>query len=229
MARRIVIVDDHALFREALKALFATRSDFTIVAEVVDSKAAFGEVLRQAPDIVLMDIALSQVNGLALAEALKRRLPKLCIVVLTASATEGWLREALSVGVNGCLLKDASYEELVLALRSVIDGKTYLSPSVSGQLVNDFLHPGRDQRPGSALGLLTQRERRILQLVAEGLSNRAAAEQLTVSTKTVEKHRANVMRKLGLRNFGELMMVAVEMGIVERPGSVSRLVPSRAV
>ena len=229
MACRIVIVDDHALFREALRALFALRNDFTIVAEVVDSKAAFGEIVRLAPDVLLMDIALAHIDGLALAEALKRRLPRLCIVVLTASATDHWLRDALSIGVSGCLLKDASYEELVLALRSVIDGKTYLSPSVSGGLVNDLLHPGRQQRAGSALGLLTERERRILQLVAEGLSNRAAAELLTVSTKTVEKHRANLMRKLGLRNFGELMMVAVETGLVEKPGNVLRLVPSRAV
>jgi len=227
MAHRIVLIDDHALFRQGLRALFSARSDFTIVAEVGDSRTAHAEILNHLPDIVLMEIALAGGSGLALAESIRRRLPGTCVIVLTTQSSGESLREALRVGVNGYLLKDASFDELALALRSVLDGKRYLSPSLSGQIVDGFLNPERSAHGGSPLSVLTHRERRILQLVAEGRSNRSAAELLSVSQKTVEKHRANLMRKLGLRNVSELMMVAVDMGLVERPGTVSRLVAAR--
>jgi DNA-binding NarL/FixJ family response regulator len=128
------------------------------------------------------------------------------------------------VGVNGYVLKEASYEELLMALRSVIDGKRYLSPDMSGLLVNEYLNPGRHGDSRSPLNVLTLSERKILQLIAEGQSNRSTAEALSISTKTVEKHRANLMRKLGLRNSGELMLAAVEMGLIDRPRTVTRLV-----
>jgi DNA-binding NarL/FixJ family response regulator len=205
MPHRILLVDDHALFRQGLRALMAGQAEFAIVGEAGDGRAAYDEALAHQPEIVLMDIALPGLDGLQAAANIKRRMPTVRVVILTSS----------------------KYDELIMALRSVVGGKRYLSPDVSGHLVNEYLNPGRNGEQKSPLNVLTNRERSILQLIAEGRSNRTAAEFLSVSTKTVEKHRANLMRKLGLRNSGELMLVAVEMGLVERPGTVSRLVAAR--
>lgn len=223
MAHRILLVDEHALMRQGLRALLSSQPDFVVIAEAADGKAAYNEAPAHAPDILLMDITLPGMHGLALAEAVRRRLPPTRIVVLTTNQTDEMLREALRIGIDGYLIKDASYDELLMALRSVVDGKKYLSPSVSRHLVDGFLHPERSLRTHSPLSALTSRERSILQLIAEGRSNRTAAEFLSVSTKTVEKHRANLMRKLGLRNAGELLLAAVEMGLIERPDPISRL------
>jgi DNA-binding NarL/FixJ family response regulator len=227
MPLSILLVDDHALFRQGLRALLAGLPSFTVVGEATDGKAAVAEALLLKPDIVIMNIALPGMNGMEATSNIKRRLPAVRVVMLTTFKSDEYLRESLRVGVDGYLLKDTSLEELVMALRSVAGGKKYLSPDVSSHLVDGFLNPGRAAEPNSPLYMLTRRERSILQLIAEGRSNRTTAEFLSVSPKTVEKHRANLMRKLGLRNSGELMMVAVEMGLVERPGVVSRLVESR--
>ena len=150
-------------------------------------------------------------------------MPGVKIVALTAYKTDEYVREALRAGADGYILKDASYDELVMALRSVIGGKKFLSPDVSGHLVDTYLHGERAEAKAAPWDKLTARERSILKLIAEGRTNRAAAEFLNVSPKTVEKHRANLMRKLGLRNVAELTLVALESGLIERPGSVSRL------
>jgi DNA-binding NarL/FixJ family response regulator len=130
------------------------------------------------------------------------------------------------MGVSGYLLKDASVEELLIAIRSVARGKKYLSPDVSGQVVESFLHPENVERKSSRLDLLTSRERGVLQLIAEGRTNRSTAEFLSVSVKTVEKHRANLMQKLGLRNATEMTLAAMELGLVERSISFTRLIQS---
>jgi len=221
-------VDDHTLLRQGIRALLATHPQYEIVAEASNGKEGYDCALAHNPDIVLMEMSLPGMHGLALAGALKQRLPATRIVMLTTRQTDELLREALRTGVDGYLFKDASFEELLLALRSVAVGKRYLSPSVSVHLVDGFLHPERSRAKGAPLGSLTQRERSVLQFIAEGRSNRSTGELLKVSTKTVEKHRANLMRKLGLRNAAELIMAATELGLIERPDGVSRLVePAR--
>jgi DNA-binding NarL/FixJ family response regulator len=227
MLHRVLLVDDHSLFRQGLRALLSKQSEFSIVGEAGDGKQAMEQALAHQPDIVLTDIELPEIDGLQAVSNIKRRLPAVRAVILTSSKSDEHLRRALRVGVDGYVLKDASYEELIRALHSVVDGKRYLSPDMSGLLVNEYLNPGQRGDSNSPLNVLTGRERSILQLIAEGRSNRTAAEFLSVSTKTVEKHRANLMRKLGLRNSGELLLVAVEMGLIERPGTVSRLVAAR--
>ena len=224
MASRILIVDDHNLLREGLRSLLSQHADFEVVGEASDGKGAVAAAFALVPDIVLMDIALPGMNGMDVTERIKRRLPAVRVIMLTAFKSEEYLRGSLRVGADGYLLKDASADELLLALRCVARGKTYLSPDVSSQLVDGFLNPGKQGESHSPMHRLTGRERSILQLIAEGRTNRAAAEFLNVSTKTVEKHRARLMGKLGLRNAAELMLVALELGLIERPGSVSRLV-----
>lgn len=227
MSHRVLLVDDHALFRQGLRALLSGQTEFVIVGEAGDGKSAYERALVDQPDVVITGIVLPGVDGVQAASNIMRRLPSVKVVFLTSSKSDDHPRQSLRVGVDGCVLKDASYDELIMALRSVVAGKRYLSPDVSGYLVNEYLNPGSSARPASPLNVLTNRERSILQLIAEGRSNRTAAEFLSVSTKTVEKHRANLMRKLGLRNSGELKLVAVDMGLIERPGRVTRLVAAR--
>ncbi len=227
MTARILIVDENNLLRHGLRALLSEH--FIVVGEACDGKSAISEALVTLPDVVLMDIALPGMNGMEVTSHLKRRFPSVRVIMLTSLKSQDYLRESLRVGVDGYLLKNASYEELLTAVRSVIHGKKYLSPDVSAHLVDGFLHPDQVNADSSPLTRLTARERSILQLIAEGRTNRTTAEFLCVSPKTVEKHRARLMQKLGLRSAAELILVALELGLIERPGSVSRLVDDAIV
>jgi DNA-binding NarL/FixJ family response regulator len=228
MPQRILLVDGQPLFRQGLWSLLSSHKEFVVVGEASDGEQAWDQANAHRPDLVLTDMALPDADASQVIAKIKRWLPSVKVVVLTESTLDQHVRKALRAGVDGYVLKGASLDELRMALRAAHEGRRYLSPDVSGLLVEEYLNPGRRGAVHSPLHALTQRELSILQLVAEGSSNRRAAESLSVSTKTIEKHRANMMRKLGLRNVGELMMAAVEMGVIERPGTVSRLVPARA-
>lgn len=223
MKHRVMIVEDHHLLREGLRAMVAALPDFEVIAEAKDGKEAVWHAVESQPDLILMDLSLPRMTGIEATLQIKGRLPHVRIIALTAFKTEEYVHEALRAGVDGYVMKDVSYEELLAALRSVMAGKKFLSPDVSGQLVNTFLHRGATPRPISPWEKLTVRERGILKLIAEGRTNRSAAEYLNVSPKTVEKHRSSLMRKLGLCNVGELTLVAFERGLIERPGTIARL------
>jgi DNA-binding NarL/FixJ family response regulator len=224
MPIKTFIADEHALLREGLRALLSQNPDVAVVGEAPNGKLALSEALLLKPDIVLMNIALPGMNGMEVTAHLKRRLPQVRVIMLTSFKSEEYLRESLRVGADGYLLKDSTYEELALAMRNVAQGRKYLSPALSGQLVDGFLNPVHSSLNPSPLHRLTSRERSVLQLIAEGRTNRSAAEFLSVSPKTIEKHRARLMQKLGLRNASELLLAAVDMGMIERPGALSRLV-----
>jgi DNA-binding NarL/FixJ family response regulator len=226
MSLRIILVDDNTLFRLGLSALIAAHDDFTVAAHACSGKEAIQASLNIDPDVVLMDLVLAGANALEVVAQIKRRQPQVKVVVLTSFRTEDYVREALRAGADGYVLKDASFDELLMALRSVAQGKNYLSPDVSGHVVQSYLHPGANDRKASRLDVLTRRERSILQLIAEGRTNRTAAEFLSLSPKTVEKHRATLMQKLGLRNATELTLAALELGLIERPFAISRLAKS---
>jgi DNA-binding NarL/FixJ family response regulator len=223
MTIRILLADDNHLFRKGLAALISSDPGFTIVGDVGGGKNALQASLQIEPDVVLMDIQLADVNGLDTGSQIKRRQPHVRVVFLTGVKTEEYVRAALRGGADGYVLKDATFEELQIALRSVAMGKKYLSPDVSGHVVDSFLRPDQPRSGSTLLETLTARERSILQLVAEGRTNRRAAEFLNVSPKTVEKHRASLMHKLGLRNAAELMLAALDLGLIERPTSIARL------
>lgn len=228
MSVNVLLVDDNNLFRLGLSSLISANDEFRVVAQLRSGKEAVLSSLSLNPELVLMDIVLAGVNGLETVSQIKRRQPHVKIIVLTAYRTEDYVREALRAGADGYVLKDASIDELFVAMRSVVRGKIYLSPDVSGHVVQSFLHPGCNGGKVSRLEALTQRERSILQLVAEGRTNRKAAEFLSLSTKTVEKHRAKLMLKLGLRNAAELTLVAVELGMIERPFAIARMMNNSA-
>ena len=223
MTYRLVIAEDHNLLRQGLRSIVSGLPDFSVVGEATDGKEAIRQALSLRPDVILMDLSMPGMNGIEATLHIKQRLPDTRVIALTAYKTDEYVREALRAGADGYVLKDGAYEELVTALRSVASGKKFLSQDVSGHLVTTFLH--RDSAPAKATpwGSLTARERSILKLIAEGRTNRMAAAFLNVSPKTVEKHRASLMRKLGLRNVAELTLVALESGLIEQPGTVKRL------
>ena len=223
MSIRVLLVDDNNLFRKGLAALLSAHPDFHVVADVRSCKEAVQASLQIDPDIVVSDIMLGGVNGLECVAQIKRRQPHVRIILLTNLGTEDHVRAALRLGADGYVLKDASIEEVHVALRNVAMGKKYLSPDVSEHVFDTFLNPQKASTKVSRLDQLTTRERSILQLIAEGRTNRGAAEFLSVSPKTVEKHRATLMHKLGLRNAAELTLVALELGLIERPSSLTRL------
>jgi DNA-binding NarL/FixJ family response regulator len=222
MSIRLFLLDENALFRKGLAALLALQSDMAVAGEVAHGREAEHMAARLEPDVLLMDISIAGISGFGIAEQIKRRHPQIKVVILTASRTEENVRAALRLGIDGYVLKDASLEELLIAIRSVERGKKYLSPDVSGHLVESFLHPEQANNKVSQLDVLTNRERGILQLIAEGRTNRSAAEFLCVSAKTVEKHRASLMQKLGLRNATEMTLAAIELGLIERPSTFTR-------
>jgi DNA-binding NarL/FixJ family response regulator len=223
MKYRVLIVEDHHLLRQGLSAMVAALPDFEVMAEAKDGKEAVRQAVALQPDLILMDLSLPRMTGIEATIQIKARLPHIHIVALTAFKTDEYVHAALRAGVDGYVMKDASYDELLSALRNVMAGKKFLSPDVSGQLVDTLLHRGSTPRPVSPWEKLTSRERGILKLIAEGRTNRSAAEFLNVSPKTVEKHRGNLMRKLGLGNLCELTLVALERGLIERPRTVTRL------
>jgi DNA-binding NarL/FixJ family response regulator len=223
MPTDVLLADHNILVRQGLRALLAAHDEFNVVAEASDGKEAARQVLDLMPGLAVLDMQLPGMNGIQVTAHIKRRMPQVRVVMLTNSTTDEYVRGALRVGVDGYVLKDASFEELLIAMRSVLLGKKFLSPDVSCQLVDSYLNPHlANATKATPLQLLTTRERNILQLVAEGRTNRSTAEFLSLSPKTVEKHRASLMRKLGLRTATELFLTAIELGLIERPGLIPR-------
>lgn len=225
MRLKVLLVEPNQLLREGLRALINAEPDFEVVAEAGDAISAIGHASTSTPDLVLTEIVLSHRGGLGGMEALadiRRRCPATPIVVLTSVHSHSHVREALSLGANAFVVKETSFDQLLIAMRSAVRGRTFLSPEVSGPVVQQYLNPGRPAERGNELDLLTRRERSIMRLIAEGRTNRDAAEALHLSPKTIEKHRASLMRKLGLRSVAELAVLAVETRLIERPSAVRR-------
>lgn len=223
MTYRILIAEDHVLLRQGLVAMLSNNTEFDVVKEVSDAKSAVREVDALRPDLVLMNLTMPGMNALEATAHIKRRAPSTRVIAMASLKGDDYVREVLKSGVDGYVLEEASYEELLVAIRSVLAGKMFLSPDISNHVVNSFLHGNAPGKVQGGLASLTMRERSVLKLVAEGRTNRMAAEFLSLSPKTVEKHRAKVMRKLGLRNAAELIYVALEMGLIERPGYATAL------
>lgn len=213
---RIVIAEDHTILREGLRSLLIADPDFDVVGEAGDGRAAVRCAESLSPDLVLMDLSMPRMNGLEAIKDIKKLNPKIKIVVLTVHKTEEYILATLQAGADGYVLKDASHSELLMALRNVSIGKRYLSPGISEQVIEGYLQGRQDSKPLSSWDTLTQREREILKLIAEGYKNKEVADYLCISPKTVEKHRANLMRKLDLHNAAALTALAMEKGLVNR-------------
>ena len=212
---KIIIVDDHPIFRAGVKALLQIENDFTVIGEVEDGLNAYNFIVNARPDLVLMDLSMPHVNGTDVIARVKQSLPDIYILALTVHKEEEYVRASFVGGADGYILKDDTYEELVLAIRSVSKGMTYISPSVSGHLVAKYIHSGRRTAVEPSWDFLTSREREVMRLVVNGLKNREIAESLSLSIKTIEKHRSNLMRKLNLKNTPALIAYAIENGLVK--------------
>jgi two-component system, NarL family, response regulator NreC len=212
--KRIVIVEDHTIVREGLKALLSSHPEFAVVGEAEDGREAVRCARQIAPDLMLMDLSMPRMNGMEAIKEIKRLSPATKLLVLTVHKTEEYVHASLEAGADGYVLKDATHAELVMAVRNVLAGKRYLSPAVSEKVIEGYLAGRKSMKAGSVWDSLTQRERGILKLIAEGYKNREIADYLCISLKTVEKHRDNLMKKLNLHSAAALTAYAMERGLL---------------
>jgi DNA-binding NarL/FixJ family response regulator len=212
--RRILIVEDHTLLRAGLRALLSQDPNIEIVGEADNGRDAVQSVGLLAPHLVLMDLSMPGMNGIEAIMDIKRRYPGTRVLVLTIHKTDEYIHESLRAGADGYILKDATHDELRIAVRSVLNGKTYLSPDISSKVINGYLGMGNAGVGVSSWDTLTHREREVLKLVAEGHPNKYIADYYSLSVKTVEKHRSNLMKKLDLHNASTLTAYAIEKGLL---------------
>jgi DNA-binding NarL/FixJ family response regulator len=203
-----VLADDHATVRQGLRLLIDAEPDLEVVAEAHDGQSAVQRVEELEPDVLVLDISMPEMSGLTAARTLKTTKPRLPIVVLTRYGDDAYVQEMLRAGVAGYVLKQSASAELVQAIRSVAEGKQFLDSAVTMQVTDEFVSRAR-KRPGSTL---TDRETEVLRLIARGYSNKEIALELDLSVKTVEVHKANSMRKLGLRGRVDIVRFAIVQG-----------------
>jgi DNA-binding NarL/FixJ family response regulator len=213
---RIVIAEDHTILREGLRALLSSSPDFDIVGEAEDGREAIRCVEKLKPNLVLTDLSMPRMNGMDAIREIRRRAPETKILVLTVHKTEEYILATLKAGADGYLLKDSTHAELLAAVRHVLSGKHYLSPGISDKVLDGYLEGRKTLKTRTSWETLTAREREILKLIAEGYKNKEIADDLCISVKTVEKHRANLMEKLNLHNVQALTTFAIEKGLVSR-------------
>ena len=210
----IVLAEDHTILREGLRALLSTDPKIQIIGEAQDGREAVRCVEKLGPDLLLIDLSMPRMSGMDAIREIKKRYPETRIIALTVHKTEEYLLTTLQAGADGYVLKDATHDELVMAIRNVMMGKPYLSPGVSEKVIEGYLERKENAQSVSSWETLSQREREVLKLIAEGYKNKEIADDLCISIKTVEKHRANLMKKLDLHNAASLTVYAVQRGLV---------------
>ena len=212
---RVFLVDDHVLFRDGLRALLAGCEDMEVVGEAGDGQEAVARVPGARPDVVLMDIAMPGLGGLEATLALRRVYPPARILVLTQYESREYVTRFLKAGAAGYVLKKAAGPELIAAIRAVAAGQAVLHPSVTAEVIEGYLKGSRPEPGEAAYESLTERERQVLKLIAEGQTSKEIAGALDISVKTVVTHRTNLMQKLGLHNRAELVKYAVRLGLIQ--------------
>ena len=211
MSTRILLVDDHKITRQGLRSLLENQGDMEVVAEAEEGRTAVRLVREIVPDVVIMDVSMPDLNGMEAARQIVADCPDVKIIALSMHSDALFVTEMLKSGASGYLLKDCAFEELALAIRTVSDEKTYLSPSISGVVVNDYVHLLSKGESVNA-EVLSNREREVLQLLAEGKSTKQIALRLHISVKTVETHRRQIMEKLDIHSVAELTKYAIRKG-----------------
>ncbi|MGZ9710319.1 response regulator [Glaciimonas sp. GNP009] len=226
MSHRVLIVENHNLLREGLRSMIMRLPNYEVVGTARDGKEAIQNAVLLQPDLILMDLSMPGINGIEATAQIKRRLPNIRILALTGYKTDEYVREAFRAGADGYALKDSSYEEFIGAMHTVVTGKKFICPDLSVHLIDIILRGDAEPATVAPWSTLTSRERSIIKLIAEGRTNRLAAEFLNISSKTVEKHRANLMHKLGLKNATELVLFALNMGLIENKNEPKTVVIS---
>lgn len=215
MKNRLLLVDDHAVVRSGLRMLLGSEPDVEIVGEAGTAREALEAVVRLEPSVVLMDIGLPDLSGIEAAARIKRARPETAVVALTIHEDEEYFFKMLQAGASGYVPKRAAPEELLTAIRAAASGEVYLYPSLAKLLVRDHLSQAPASKAGRSPDGLTEREGEVLAHLAEGASNSEIGEVLSVSPKTVARHRENIMRKLNLHSRTELVKYAIRKGIIQ--------------
>jgi DNA-binding NarL/FixJ family response regulator len=210
---RVLLAEDHTIVRKGLRALLADEPDFEVIAEAEDGSEAVRMAQQLRPDVVLMDFSMPGLNGLEATRQIKRWIPQVKVLVLTRYADEEHVSQVLRAGASGYVVKRAAPAELVLAIRAVYRGEPFLSPTVSRTVIEGYVRQAEATAKDS-YEQLTDREREVLQLIAEGHSSREIAERLCIGEKTVRTHRANLMDKLDLHSTAELTQYAIRRGMI---------------
>lgn len=211
----IILAEDHQIVREALRLLLETQADFKVVAETGDGLDALQLTEKLKPDILIADVTMPHLSGLEVARRTRSVSAATRVIVLSMHDAESYVVEALAAGVAGYVLKKSSSSELIFAIRQALEGKMYLSPSLNERAIQAYMSRAKESQVEDLLHSLTEREREVFQLAAQGLSNPQVAEKLSLSARTVEMHRGNLMKKLGLKSQTELVKYAVKRGVVE--------------
>jgi len=211
---RVLLADDHKLIRAGLRLVVDQQPDLSVVGEADDGRQAVELAKSLKPDVVVMDIGMPNLNGIEAARQIREIRPDAAVVMLSMHSDEGYVLRALGAGARAYLLKDSATTDLVQAIHAVVEGKSFFSPAVSKVLLQDYMRKLRRSGAEDSYDLLSPREREVLQLVAEGKSNKEVASLLNLSVYTVETHRAKIMQKLNLKGVPELILYAVRKGII---------------
>ncbi len=215
---KVIIVEDHKLFREGLKSILSDKAGLEVVGEAGDGLEAIRTVKKCQPDIMLLDLSMPKMNGISVMREIKSQFPEIKIMALTIHESDQYVLEAFEAGADGYCLKDAGRNELMVAVESVLQGKRYISPSVSDNVLEGYLTGRKKLKSKTSWDTITQREREVLKLLGEGYQNKEISDMLHISVKTVEKHRANIMNKLDLHNAAALTAFAIDHGLVTKKG-----------
>ena len=214
--KRIFIAEDQTILRQGLKALLATIPDFEVVGEAEDGKDAIRGVEEHSPDLIILDLSMPRMNGLEAIKEIKQSSPETKILVLTMHDEEEYIFPTLKAGADGYLLKVADENELLSALKQVLEGKSYITPGISGQILEDYRGEKELLRTKSSWDSVTKQERKVLKLVAEGYTTKEIADYLCISQQTVSKHRSNLMEKLNMHDIPTLTLYALEKGLITK-------------
>jgi two-component system response regulator NreC len=211
---RLLLADDHTLMRHGLRRLLEDHTDWEVVAEVGDGRSAVHETLSLRPDIAILDIGMPLLNGIEATAQIVRRLPTMRILILSMHCDEAYVTQAIKAGARGYLLKDSAGPELIGAVAALAAGKSFFSPAVATLMLDDYVRRLADKGITDRYDALSEREREVFQLVAEGKSSKDIATLLTISSTTVETHRAHILQKLDVHNTAELVLYAVRKGVI---------------
>jgi DNA-binding NarL/FixJ family response regulator len=212
MSTRIVIADDHQIIREGLRSLLGTRDGMEVVAEAADGRQVVNLAREMRPDLVIMDIGMPNLNGIEATRQIIEEQIGPRVIVLSMHSDKRFVAEVFKAGASGYLLKDCAFEELDQAIKSVLEGQTYISSQIAGVVIESYVRRGERPADTGGFSVLTSREREVLQLLAEGKNTKQVANELHVSAKTVETHRRNLMNKLEIDSLAELTKYAIREG-----------------
>ncbi len=212
---RILIADDHTILRSGLRLLLEQQADLKVVAEANNGREAVELASRHRPEVAILDIGMPELNGIEATRQILAAEPSTQVVILSMHADEGYVLRALKAGARAYILKNSAESDLIRAVRSVADGKSFFSPVISKMLLEDYIRQIRDKQVEDSYDLLTPREREILQMLAEGKTNKEVANVLHLSVHTVDAHRGNILQKLNLHGVPEMILYAVRKGIIQ--------------